>query len=69
MGKIALAIIRMYQLVASPYWPGHCRHQPTCSHYAQDAIAKHGVRRGGWLTARRLARCRPFGSSGYDPVP
>lgn len=69
MGKIALAAIRLYQMAVSPYWPGRCRHEPTCSYYAQEAIAKHGVRKGGWLAARRLGRCRPFGSNGYDPVP
>lgn len=69
MEKIAVAAIGLYQRVVSPYWPGRCRHQPTCSHYAQEAVTRHGVRKGGWLMARRLGRCRPFGSSGYDPVP
>lgn len=69
MGKIAIVMVRLYQLVASPYWPGNCRHRPTCSHYVQEAISKHGVRRGGWMAVGRLSRCRPFGSSGFDPVP
>jgi uncharacterized protein len=46
-----------------------CRFTPTCSHYAHDAITLHGSRRGVWLTLRRLLRCRPFGPSGFDPVP
>lgn len=46
-----------------------CRFFPSCSVYAHEAITNHGARRGGWLTVRRLSRCRPFGPSGYDPVP
>jgi putative membrane protein insertion efficiency factor len=49
--------------------PSPCRFFPSCSEYGLEAIAVHGARRGGWLTARRLARCRPFGPSGFDPVP
>lgn len=49
--------------------PSPCRFFPTCSEYGYDAIALHGAGRGGWLTARRLLRCRPFGPSGFDPVP
>ncbi|MCH2134347.1 MAG: membrane protein insertion efficiency factor YidD [Phycisphaerales bacterium] len=48
---------------------GHCRYQPTCSHYAIDALKTHGAIRGCWLAFRRLARCHPLGSAGYDPVP
>jgi putative membrane protein insertion efficiency factor len=46
-----------------------CRFFPSCSEYAHDAVTTHGPWRGGWLTLRRLGRCRPFGPSGYDPVP
>lgn len=46
-----------------------CRFFPSCSNYAHEAIDQHGAWRGGWLTAKRLVRCRPFGPSGYDPVP
>lgn len=49
--------------------PSPCRFTPSCSTYAYEALCVHGVRRGLWLTLRRLARCRPFGSSGFDPVP
>jgi putative membrane protein insertion efficiency factor len=49
--------------------PSPCRFSPTCSCYAAEAIEVHGTGRGCWLTLRRLARCRPFGPSGYDPVP
>ena len=46
-----------------------CRFFPSCSEYAFEAIDQHGACRGGWLAARRLMRCRPFGPSGFDPVP
>ncbi len=49
--------------------PSPCRFFPTCSAYGHEAIRVHGAARGGWLTARRLLRCRPFGPSGFDPVP
>jgi putative membrane protein insertion efficiency factor len=49
--------------------PARCRYVPTCSTYAREAIARHGAGRGTWLTLRRLARCQPFGSHGFDPVP
>jgi putative membrane protein insertion efficiency factor len=66
----ALALpIRAYRLVLSP-WVGHsCRFEPTCSAYALEALARHGALRGGWLAARRLGRCHPWGGAGLDPVP
>ena len=61
--------IRAYRLILSP-WLGHaCRFQPTCSAYAIEALETHGPLRGLWLTLHRLARCNPWGGSGYDPVP
>jgi len=62
-------LIRGYQLLISPYLPGSCRYQPTCSQYAIEAISRHGVLKGGWLAARRIGRCHPWGGWGYDPVP
>jgi len=61
--------IRAYRLVLSPWVGMHCRFQPTCSAYALEALKAHGALRGASLTARRIARCRPGGPSGYDPVP
>ncbi|HYC13540.1 MAG TPA: membrane protein insertion efficiency factor YidD [Stellaceae bacterium] len=61
--------IRCYKLFLSPLLPPACRYLPTCSDYAAEAIEKHGALRGLWLAARRLARCHPWGGSGYDPVP
>ena len=49
--------------------PSPCRFTPSCSAYAIEALDLHGTWRGGWLTFRRLSRCRPFGPSGFDPVP
>ncbi|MDP6454352.1 MAG: membrane protein insertion efficiency factor YidD [SAR202 cluster bacterium] len=69
MKTLALGAIKVYQSAISPYWPGRCRHEPTCSRYAQEAIIKHGAVRGIKLALGRLGRCRPFGTSGYDPVP
>ncbi|MBP8814395.1 membrane protein insertion efficiency factor YidD [Laribacter hongkongensis] len=69
MSRIVLALIRFYQLAISPWLPPRCRYQPTCSQYAIEAVQKHGAFKGGWLALRRIGRCHPWGSSGYDPVP
>ena len=61
--------VRAYQMVLSPLLGANCRYQPTCSAYALEALERHGAWRGGWLTLRRIARCHPWGGSGYDPVP
>lgn len=69
MRKAALGLITLYQRALSPYWPASCRYAPTCSNYAHEAVSAHGTAKGGWLAAKRLARCGPWGGSGYDPVP
>lgn len=66
---VGMALVRFYQIVFSPFVGGHCRHIPTCSEYAYEAVARHGLLRGGFLSARRVARCGPFGTAGLDPVP
>lgn len=69
MRRIVRGAIRFYQLALSPLVGPACRFYPSCSHYALEAVARFGVLRGGWLSARRLARCHPFHPGGYDPVP
>jgi len=69
MKKIALALVRFYQMAISPVMPTSCRYTPSCSHYTYEAISKHGVIKGIWLGTRRLARCHPLRKGGYDPVP
>ena len=67
--KMLIWLISAYQVTLGPHLGGACRFEPTCSNYGLDAIRKHGAWKGAWLTLRRLLRCRPFGPSGYDPVP
>ena len=64
-----ILLIRFYQKCISPFTPPSCRYTPTCSQYAIEAIRKHGIFKGGWLAAKRIARCHPWGGSGHDPVP
>lgn len=67
--RVALSGIRLYKLLISPMFAGSCRFMPSCSEYAYEAILRFGLVRGSLLAARRLARCRPLGSHGFDPVP
>lgn len=69
MTKVALLIIRAYQVLISPLFPRCCRFAPTCSQYAAEALSRHGVWRGLGLSLRRLGRCHPFNPGGWDPVP
>ena len=66
---LLLGSIWAYQHTLGPTLPPACRYQPTCSHYAYTAINRYGPLKGSWLTLKRLARCQPFGGSGFDPVP
>ena len=61
--------VHFWRLGVSPLLAPSCRHLPTCSEYALEALRRHGALRGGWLAARRLARCHPWGGAGFDPVP
>jgi conserved hypothetical protein YidD len=69
MKTFCILLIRAYQVVLSPHLGASCRFQPSCSNYGIEAFERFGVLKGGWLTLKRLLRCRPFGPSGYDPVP
>lgn len=66
---VLAGLVRLYQLVLSPWLPPSCRYEPSCSAYALEALRSHGALRGSWLTVRRLGRCHPFCAGGYDPVP
>ncbi|MEL7270256.1 MAG: membrane protein insertion efficiency factor YidD [Bacteroidota bacterium] len=62
-------LVRAYQLLISPYTPATCRYSPTCSAYTLEALKKHGLFKGGWLSIKRISSCHPWGGKGYDPVP
>lgn len=61
--------IKLYQWFISPYLPNSCRHIPTCSAYTVEAIQVHGIFKGLWLGVKRLSKCHPWGTHGFDPVP
>ncbi len=69
MRAALLGLIRFYQRFISPLKPPTCRFHPTCSHYAYEAVARHGAVKGGYLAVRRILRCHPLNPGGYDPVP
>jgi len=69
MRNIFVVALRAYKVVVSPFLPPACRFYPSCSEYAAQAIAQHGVLRGGKLAAGRVARCHPWHPGGFDPVP
>lgn len=69
LAKPLIWLVIGYQHTISRMLPPSCRYEPTCSWYAREALERHGIGRGGWLALRRLARCRPGGGRGYDPVP
>jgi uncharacterized protein len=69
IGHLLRGMIRGYQLLISPLLGSNCRFEPSCSHYAAEAIERHGPWRGGGLAIWRVLRCNPWGAGGYDPVP
>ena len=73
MGRAFAAVLIFFvrgdQVLISPWLGSNCRHQPTCSAYTIEALREWGPIRGGWMGLRRIAKCHPWGSSGYDPVP
>ncbi len=69
MKTVLILIARGWQVGPSRILPPSCRYQPSCSHYAIEAIETHGAIKGGWIAVKRLMRCQPWGGYGYDPVP
>ena len=69
VGWVMLGVIRAYQWSLRPLLGGHCRFEPSCSRYAEEALRTWGPVRGGFLLVRRLLRCQPLGGGGFDPVP
>ncbi|HLT13697.1 MAG TPA: membrane protein insertion efficiency factor YidD [Marinobacter sp.] len=69
MRQLLLLPIRFYQYAISPMMASHCRHTPTCSQYAVEAIQHHGAIKGSYLAGTRILRCHPWAEGGYDPVP
>ena len=64
-----IILIRGYQLIASPLIGSNCRFMPTCSEYAINAFKSYGLIKGFFLTIKRIGKCHPWGSHGYDPIP
>ncbi|RYF67532.1 MAG: membrane protein insertion efficiency factor YidD [Comamonadaceae bacterium] len=69
MRAILIGIITLYQRLLSPLLPASCRFHPTCSQYAKEALSRHGIIKGIWLSLKRILRCNPFHPGGFDPVP
>jgi putative membrane protein insertion efficiency factor len=69
LSTLLVLAIKLYRLLISPLFPASCRFTPSCSHYAEEAIRRHGIARGSLLTVRRLLRCHPYHPGGNDPVP
>ena len=66
---ITIWLVRQYQLWLSPLLGPRCRFHPTCSHYAIEAVSRHGALIGGWLSIKRILKCHPLHEGGFDPVP
>ncbi|MBL6875713.1 MAG: membrane protein insertion efficiency factor YidD [Chitinophagales bacterium] len=64
-----IILIRIYQLLISPWLPSSCRYSPTCSAYSLEAFKKYGPLKGFWLSVKRIGSCHPWGGKGHDPVP
>jgi len=67
--KWIIGMVRFYQLAISPWLRSSCRYSPTCSHYMIEAVNEWGPLKGCWMGLKRIGRCHPWGSDGYDPVP
>lgn len=68
MKKLGMTLVRVYQNIVSPLLPARCIYYPTCSEYSLMALEKYGFIRGSYKSAKRILRCHPFHSGGYDPL-
>lgn len=68
-GRVIILIVRFYQAAISPWLGRSCRFEPSCSSYMTEAVREWGAVKGGWMGIKRVARCHPWGGSGFDPVP
>lgn len=64
-----IILVKFYKIFISPFLGSNCRYTPTCSSYVIDALKKHGIFYGGWLSIKRIVSCNPWGGHGHDPVP
>lgn len=64
-----ICVLWLYQALISPFLGANCRHFPTCSEYAKDAVTLHGPLRGSWYALKRILRCHPWAEPSFDPVP
>ncbi len=69
MRYVLIGLLKGYRTLVSPLYGNVCRYHPSCSAYALRAVEAHGAAKGAWLAIRRLGRCNPWTSGGYDPVP
>jgi putative membrane protein insertion efficiency factor len=69
LSAVFIFFVRSYQVLISPWLGSNCRHQPTCSAYMIEALREWGPFRGLWLGLKRIVKCHPWGSKGFDPVP
>jgi putative membrane protein insertion efficiency factor len=69
IARLLIGVARGWQIGPSRILPSTCRYQPSCSAYAIEALGRYGALKGGWLSAKRIFRCHPWGGHGFDPVP
>ena len=69
MKKGLIVLVKFYQICLSPFFVSRCRYTPTCSMYTIECLEKYGVTKGFWLSIKRISKCRPGSSGGFDPIP